>query len=109
MRSFVALMTCIACIAWIHSCEKRLLGVRLEKNNENKVAPSPEIYVTTEAPAKPVSYIAHAASLVTLPVNPPRLRSRAKKPDHAPKAYDSLLFRQALAKGKYSQYNYNIP
>ncbi|TWF44501.1 hypothetical protein FHW36_101421 [Chitinophaga polysaccharea] len=109
MRSFVALMTCIACIAWIHSCEKRLLGVRLEKNNENKVVPSPEIYVKMESPARPASYIAHTASLVTLPTNPPRIRSHAKKPDHAPRAYDSLLFRQALAKGKYFQYNNNIP
>ncbi|WP_160714593.1 hypothetical protein [Chitinophaga solisilvae] len=28
MRSFVALMACISGIAWIHSCEKRLLGVK---------------------------------------------------------------------------------
>lgn len=27
MRSFVALLACIGCIAWVHSCDKRLLGV----------------------------------------------------------------------------------
>ncbi|CAL1520925.1 hypothetical protein [Chitinophaga sp. MM2321] len=27
MRSFVALIVCIACIAWVHSFDKRLLGV----------------------------------------------------------------------------------
>ncbi|MBV8254500.1 MAG: hypothetical protein JO154_18005 [Chitinophaga sp.] len=29
MRSFVALMACIACIAWVHSCEKRLLSIHI--------------------------------------------------------------------------------
>lgn len=28
MRSFVALLACIGCIAWVHSCDKRLLGVK---------------------------------------------------------------------------------
>ncbi|SEB05128.1 hypothetical protein SAMN05660909_04986 [Chitinophaga terrae (ex Kim and Jung 2007)] len=31
MRSFVALMTCIGCIALIHSSDKRILGVKVEK------------------------------------------------------------------------------
>ncbi|RAJ85654.1 hypothetical protein CLV59_102359 [Chitinophaga dinghuensis] len=29
MRSFVALMACIGCIVWVHSCETRLLGVHV--------------------------------------------------------------------------------
>ncbi len=29
MRSFVALMACIGCIIWVHSCETRLLGVHV--------------------------------------------------------------------------------
>lgn len=29
MRSFVALLACIGCIAWVHSCDKRLLGVKV--------------------------------------------------------------------------------
>ncbi|NML35999.1 hypothetical protein HHL17_02205 [Chitinophaga sp. G-6-1-13] len=29
MRSFVALLACIGCIAWVHSCDNRLLGVKV--------------------------------------------------------------------------------
>ena len=54
MRSFVALMTCIGCIAWIHSCDKRLLGVQLENNNPaNQPAPLP-VVIVVPAVAAPV-------------------------------------------------------
>ncbi|WP_143308318.1 hypothetical protein [Chitinophaga vietnamensis] len=41
MRSFVALMACIGCIAWIHSCEKRFLGVRTDANNDGALSGAP--------------------------------------------------------------------
>lgn len=34
MRSFVALMACIGCIAWVHSCDKRLLGVKINSSSD---------------------------------------------------------------------------
>lgn len=41
MRSFVALMACIGCIAWIHSCEKRFLGVRTDANSDGTLSSAP--------------------------------------------------------------------
>ncbi|SHM32723.1 hypothetical protein SAMN05444266_107405 [Chitinophaga jiangningensis] len=47
MRSLVALMACIGCIAWVHSCDERLLGVR--------VGTQPEVNIPTLAsPGSPV-------------------------------------------------------
>ncbi|MBV7528860.1 hypothetical protein [Chitinophaga sp. sic0106] len=47
MRSLVALMACIGCIAWVHSCDERLLGVR--------VGTQPDVNIPTLAsPGSPV-------------------------------------------------------
>lgn len=37
MRSLVALMACIGCIAWVHSCDKRLLGVHVGTQPEENI------------------------------------------------------------------------
>lgn len=67
MRSFIAFMACAGCIAWIHSCDKRLLGV-----NPSRPAYGPEVVAdqenipqnsvwTTILPARVMSYMRRAA------------------------------------------------
>jgi hypothetical protein len=116
MRSFVALMTCIGCIAWIHSCEKRLLGVRLEKNN--LLIDQPEQLPIAVAPpagipaARYISQVVPASNSNTTlaPVNHNRSRPKVKKQTgNNSKAIDSLLFNQVFVRGKYTIYNNQNP
>lgn len=112
MRSFVALMTCIGCIAWIHSCEKRLLGVRLENNNTPIDQPQqlPVAVLPAAIPASYISLVSTAPRVLSGPVSHNRSRPRAKK--QSGKRYpgaDSLLFNQALVKGQYTIYKNSTP
>lgn len=110
MRSFVALMTCIGCIAWIHSCEKRLLGVRIEKNS---ITPNDQLLQLPVAilPANlPAHYISQVTGNTSTPAVRPKNKPRAKKQTGiASKAADSLLFNLALVRGQYSIYNNTTP
>ncbi|MEI3801572.1 MULTISPECIES: hypothetical protein [unclassified Chitinophaga] len=113
MRSFVALMTCIGCIAWIHSCEKRLLGVRLEKNNllidQPEQLPLAVAPVSTPA-ARYISQVIPASNTIAVPVSRNRSRPKAKKQTvNNSKAIDSLLFNQVFVRGKYTIYNNQNP
>ncbi|MFX1702741.1 hypothetical protein PV783_02240 [Chitinophaga sp. CC14] len=113
MRSFVALMTCIGCIAWIHSCEKRLLGVRLEKNN--LLIDQPEQLPLAVAPAgipaaRYISQVVPASNTIAVPVSRNRSRPKAEKQTvNNSKAIDSLLFNQVFVRGKYTIYNNQNP
>ncbi|MEZ2441430.1 hypothetical protein AB6805_06895 [Chitinophaga sp. RCC_12] len=112
MRSFVALMTCIGCIAWIHSCEKRLLGVRLEKNN--LLIDQPEQLPVAVAPtsipaARYISQVIPATNTITVPVSHNRRRVKAKKQAGNSMAIDSLLLNQVFVRGKYTIYNNQNP
>lgn len=113
MRSFVALMTCIGCIAWIHSCEKRLLGVRLEKNNF--LIDQPEQLPVAVAPAvtpaaKYISQVIPASNTIPVPVSHSKSRPKVKKQTgNNSKAIDSLLFNQVFVRGKYTIYNNQNP
>lgn len=112
MRSLVALMACIGCIAWIHSCEKRLLGVRIEKNS---IIPNDQLLELPVA-VLPANLPAHYISQVTdnnVPSRPalhykskPRLK---KQPGTTSKTVDSMLFNLAVVKGQYSIYNNTTP
>ncbi|MET3875027.1 hypothetical protein [Chitinophaga sp. OAE865] len=109
MRSFVALMTCIGCIAWIHSCEKRLLGVRLEKKNILIDQPEQLPLAVVPAgipPARYFSQVIPASNTKVVPVNRNRNRLKAKKqvPNNNG-AIDSLLFNQVFVRGKYTIYS----
>ncbi|HEY9259869.1 hypothetical protein [Chitinophaga sp.] len=112
MRSFVALMTCIGCIAWIHSCEKRLLGVRIEKNN---ITPNDQLWEPSVAvfPANlQARYISQIQVMDNIPaaVIRPKSKPRTKKqPGITHKTTDSLLFNLAVVKGQYSIYNNTTP
>lgn len=109
MRSFVALMTCIGCIAWIHSCEKRLLGVRIEKNNILIDQPEQLPLAIVPAGIPPARYITQvipASNTTTTPVSRNRNRPKVKKqPARNNGAIDSLLFNQVLVRGKYTIYS----
>jgi|GEM_PF-1808254 len=115
MRSFVALMTCIGCIAWIHSCEKRLLGVRLEKNGITPNYQPQQLPVAIIPATIPAHYISRVndnpitpAPLVALhPRNRNRVKKQSGNPEHT--TLDSLLFNLAVVKGKYSIYNNTTP
>ncbi|MGO4294091.1 hypothetical protein [Chitinophaga sp. RAB17] len=111
MRSFVALMTCIGCIAWIHSCEKRLLGVRIEKNSltpDNQLQQLPVAILPDNIPAHYISQVTSAP--MSSPVVRPRNKLRTKKQTGiANKTTDSLLFNLAVVKGQYSIYNNTTP
>ncbi|WP_142684704.1 hypothetical protein [Chitinophaga polysaccharea] len=109
MRSFVALMTCIGCIAWIHSCEKRLLGVRLEKKNILIDQPEQLPLAVVPAgipPARYISQVIPASNTKVVPAN--RNRNRLKVKKQVPNnngAIDSLLFNQVFVRGKYTIYS----
>jgi hypothetical protein len=115
MRSFVALMTCIGCIAWIHSCEKRLLGVRLEDKNliNNQAQPLPVAVTpaTAIAPALSVSLVtipAQEASLVAAAIRRSKKRLK-KRVDTENIATDSMLFTNALVRGRFTVFPVNTP
>lgn len=110
MRSFVALMTCIGCIAWIHSCEKRLLGVRLEKKNILIDQPEQLPLAVVPAgipPARYISQVIPASNTIAVPVSRNRSRPKGKKqlPNNNNGAIDSLLFNQVFVRGKYTIYS----
>lgn len=113
MRSFVALMTCIGCIAWIHSCEKRLLGVRIEK--KNILIDQPEqlplaIVPAGIPPARYISQVIPAPNTAIIPVSRNRNRPKVKKqPPNNNGAVDSLLFNQVFVRGKYTIYSNQNP
>ncbi|MCW3462236.1 hypothetical protein [Chitinophaga nivalis] len=44
MRSIAAFMACIGCIAWLHSCDRRLLGVKPEFRESGKI-PLPPVTI----------------------------------------------------------------
>ena len=113
MRSFVALMTCIGCIAWIHSCEKRLLGVRLERNSITPDYQPQQLPVAILPATVPAHYISRVSDKTITPAPLVALhpRSRAKKQSGKQEhpVTDSLLFNLAVVKGKYSIYNNTTP
>lgn len=109
MRSFVALMTCIGCIAWIHSCEKRLLGVRIEKNSitpNDQLIQLPVAVLPANLPAHYISQVTDNITPVLRPKSKPRMK---KQPAISSKTTDSLLFNLAVVKGQYSIYNNTTP
>jgi len=110
MRSFVALMACIGCIAWIHSCEKRLLGVRIEKNG---ITPDDQLFELPVAvlPARlPAHYISQVMDNIPAPAPRPKSKTRIKKQSGiTSKTTDSLLFNLAVVKGQYQIYNNTTP
>lgn len=116
MRSFVALITCIGCIAWIHSCEKRLLGVRLEKNNITPYYQPQQLPVATLPATVPAHYISRVTTgdlVVPAPApvashlkNRTRLKKQTATPD---RAIDSLLFNLAMIKGQYNIFSNTTP
>ncbi|SEW07212.1 hypothetical protein [Chitinophaga arvensicola] len=112
MRSFVALMTCVGCIAWIHSCEKRLLGVRLEKNLSPIDQPQqlPVAVLPAALPANYISLVSSTPHTINPPVSHSRTRPRTKKqPSGRYPGSDSALFNQALVKGQYTIYKNSTP
>jgi hypothetical protein len=110
MRSFVALMTCIACIAWIHSCEKRLLGVRIEKNSITPNDQLLQLPVAVLPATLPPHYISQVMDNIPRPALRPKSKPRIKKqPGITRKTTDSLLFNLAVVKGQYSIYNNTTP
>jgi transcription initiation factor TFIID subunit TAF12 len=100
MRSFVALMTCIGCIAWIHSCEKRLLGVRVENNS---IIPNYQLPVAVVPPSLPAHYISRSMDNTSRPTPLVRTRNRNRVKKQATTAdykADALLFNLASVKGQ---------
>ena len=109
MRSLVALMACIGCIAWIHSCEKRLLGVRIEKNGITPDDQLLQLPVAVVPAGLPAHYISQVVDNIPAPVLRPKSKIRIKKQSGITKTTDSLLFNLAMVKGKYSIYNTTTP
>jgi hypothetical protein len=110
MRSFVALMACIGCIAWIHSCEKRLLGVRIEKNSITPKDQLLDLPVAVLPANLPAHYISQVTDNIPSPAVRVRNKTRTKKqPGIISKTTDSLLFNLAVVKGQYSIYNNTTP
>ncbi|RFS23236.1 hypothetical protein DVR12_09455 [Chitinophaga silvatica] len=66
MRSFVALMTCIGCIALIHSFDKRIVGVTTEK--ENSIQTIQQLPVAVFPVTIPAQYIKTAEKALVAPV-----------------------------------------
>ena len=109
MRSFVALMTCIGCIAWIHSCDKRLLGVQLEND---KVADQPQqLPIVVIAPAAvPVYDIPVVSTSVTFaPVVRNKNKGRSRKQVISSLSTTPLRFNLALVRGPYAMYANTAP
>ncbi|MFY0253194.1 hypothetical protein ACDQ55_04485 [Chitinophaga sp. 30R24] len=111
MRSFVALMTCISCIAWIHSCEKRLLGVTPDNKTNNVLSEGVPQLPVTVLPAKlPAHYISFENEMST---PSPSGTQRTKKQQVAMVSRhktDSALYSRALVRGQYMlELNTNTP
>jgi hypothetical protein len=112
MRSFVALMACIGCIAWVHSCEKRLLGVRLEKNNISDPVQQVPLAINpmVVTPVDDISLIT-ATNTITLPkVATIHTKGRSlskKESNHTAK--ESVMFDVAVVRGQYSLLNSLTP
>lgn len=105
MRSFVALMTCIGCIAWIHSCEKRLLGVRIEKNNIPRYDLPQQLPVAILPQNIPPHYISGIGSN-TIATTAYVSHSRTKRPKkQASRKAESSLLNLAWAKNPHTIYN----
>ncbi|MBO9731889.1 MAG: hypothetical protein J7623_24825 [Chitinophaga sp.] len=105
MRSLVALMTCIGCIAWIHSCEKRLLGVRIEKNNIPRYDQPQQLPVASLPHNLPPHYISGVVgNAVTSVAYVSHNRAKRPKKQTSRKAEPSLL-NLAWAKNPYTIYN----
>ncbi|PSL49114.1 hypothetical protein CLV51_101444 [Chitinophaga niastensis] len=117
MRSFVALMACIGCIAWVHSCDKRLLGVSLEKTNVSDQAQQLPMAIipVAAAPVDNISLVKATISGTPTSTTLPQVvaihaknRSQSKKESrHAAK--DSLMFDMAVVRGQYSILNSLTP
>lgn len=105
MRSFVALMTCIGCIAWIHSCDKRLLGVQLENDKPADQPQQPPIVVVVPADASPVYRIPSAGASASLAAEiPGKKLTRPGKQAISSLAATPLRFNLALVRGSYAMY-----
>jgi hypothetical protein len=109
MRSFVALMTCIGCIAWIHSCDKRLLGVQLENNNTaNQPAPLP-VVIVVPAVAAPVDGIPVVSANNSLaPGFGGKKTARPGKQAISSLSATPLRFNLALVRGPYAMYTSTV-
>lgn len=66
MRSLVALMTCIGCIALIHSFDKRILGVKAEKEFPTQTID--QLPVAVYPVAVPTQYIKKTEKTLVSPV-----------------------------------------
>ncbi|WP_212000602.1 hypothetical protein [Chitinophaga sp. HK235] len=105
MRSFIALMACIGCIAWVHSCDKRLLGVKVTRNTGGILqlpVDVPAIASNQEAPQKILATASRPAPAVHTAPSKPTI---AKKRHHAVPPADSLW--NGLVASKHSNFLLN--
>ncbi|NIG52236.1 hypothetical protein [Chitinophaga sp. Cy-1792] len=84
MRSIVGLMACIGCIAWVHSCEKRILGVQIGRPYEQSIP-------TLVTPGYSVENAAPVIARVNNTIHPSPQISQVKKKSKPGKSNSSYL------------------